>query len=529
MNGTKCGIRLGSSVRLAAIVSVVAASWVTQPAWGQHRGREVVDGVRTNRLIPGEPYDLLGKRVVFTNWYYIQPGDLDWVNKAGESVYVKGNEGPNDAIFVGKEPPRGIRIRARKPQVIGPLELPHRTILQDGTIYRGWSNDAYYESTDGMHWDRKADLVFDKEKDGVQHVFIDPKAPASERFKSVWVDTITEQEFDAFREKRPDGWEPRALLHFKEKREASCLRGSVSADGITWKTLADPIVVEYADTLNTCYYDQFLEKYVLYTRQWSVGPRTLKLESDIRTSWTGVGRRAIGRSESEDFRSFPPSEMILEPTPQMLPSEVLYTNCHTTVPVAPDQHLMFPAIWNASVNDATRIVMASSHDGINWHWIPDGDILETQPFGQWNGGCVWANPEMIEFPDGTWALPYTAHNVPHKYPRGQRKGGLGYAIWPQGRMVALEAPDAGQFTMIPIMAPGRTLKINAVTKRTGGIRIEVAGVESHSFDDCTLIFGDRYWTVVDWKGKTDLGFEEGKPVTLRFKLDQAEIYGIEFE
>jgi hypothetical protein len=96
-------------------------------------------------------------------------------------------------------------------------------------------------------------------------------------------------------------------------------------------------------------------------------------------------------------------------------------------------------------------------------------------------------------------------------------------------MVALEAPDAGQFTMIPIMAPGRTLKINAVTKRTGGIRIEVAGVESHSFDDCTLIFGDRYWTVVDWKGKTDLGFEEGKPVTLRFKLDQAEIYGIEFE
>jgi hypothetical protein len=72
--------------------------------------------------------------------------------------------------------------------------------------------------------------------------------------------------------------------------------------------------------------------------------------------------------------------------------------------------------------------MASSHDGIHWNWVPDGDLLETQPFGQWNGGCIWANPEMIELPDGTWALPYSAHNVPHKYPRGQRKGGLGYAM-----------------------------------------------------------------------------------------------------
>jgi hypothetical protein len=126
-------------------------------------------------------------------------------------------------------------------------------------------------------------------------------------------------------------------------------------------------------------------------------------------------------------------------------------------------------------------------------------------------------------------LPYSAHNVPHKYPRGQRKGAVGYAIWPQGRMVALEAPDRGQFTLIPVMARGRMLKINAVTKRTGGIWIEVAGVESRSFDHCTRIFGDRYWATVDWKGETDLGFEEGKAVTLRFKLDQAEIFGLEFE
>jgi hypothetical protein len=44
----------------------------------------------------------------------------------------------------------------------------------------------------------------------------------------------------------------------------------------------------------------------------------------------------------------------------MLPSEQLYTNCRTAIPGAPDQHLMFPAIWNGSVDDTTRIAMASS-------------------------------------------------------------------------------------------------------------------------------------------------------------------------
>ena len=121
---------------------------------------------------------------------------------------------------------------------------------------------------------------------------------------------------------------------------------------------------------------------------------------------------------------------------------------------------MFPAVWNASIDDSTRIVMASSYDGQNWYWVPGGDLLETAEYGQWNGGCIWAEPNLIEFPNGDWALPYSAHNVPHKYPRGQRQGGLGYAVWPKGRMVALEAAARGQFTLMPVILPGRVLRIS---------------------------------------------------------------------
>jgi hypothetical protein len=286
--------------------------------------------------------------------------------------------------------------------------------------------------------------------------------------------------------------------------------------------------VEYSDTHNICYYDAALRKYVLYTRYWSVGPYTLQTPPDIRHSWTGVGRRAIGRSESDDFRHFSPSKMVLDPPPSMLPSESLYTNCHTTIPQAPDQHLMFPAVWNASIDDSTRIVMASSYDGQNWYWVPGGDLLETAEYGQWNGGCIWAEPNLIELPNGDWALPYSAHNVPHKYPRGQRQGGLGYAVWPQGRMVALEAETRGQFTLMPLILPARVLRINAVTKRTGGVKVEVAGDPDRTFDKCSALFGDLPWVAVTWGDKADLGKDAGTPITLRFRLDQAALYGIEF-
>ncbi len=492
--------------------------------------REVIAGITTKRIIPGEPYELAGKRIVFANWYYIQPGDLDWRDADGKSVYVSGNSGPFEAHHVGINAPQGIRIMAQKPEVIGPFDLPTRGMLQDGAIYKGWTSTDYLESTNGMNWEKKGKLVWQGlSTDSTWHVFIDPSASPGERFKAIWTTEITRAQFEEFRKKRPDGWEPRALFLLGEKDQVSCFRGAVSPDGIHWTGLPDPLLVELADTHNICYYDSALRKYVLYTRYWSVGPRSQRLPPDIRGSWTGVGRRAIGRSESSDFRSFPPSEMILEPTPDMLPSEALYTNCRTTVPGAPDQHLMFPTIWNASVDDTTRIALASSSDGKVWHWVPGGDLLRTPAFGRWDGGCIWAYPELIELPNGDWALTYRGDNFPHKYPRGQRKVSLGYAVWPKGRLVALEAVEHGVFTMMPIVPPGRILKINALTLRTGWVKVEVVGVDARKMVECVPIVGDQPWTRVTWKQGNDLGVEDGKPISLRVELQQAKLFGLEFE
>ena len=41
------------------------------PVLAEPPQREVVPGYSTTRLIPGVPYDLAGKRIVFTNWNQI--------------------------------------------------------------------------------------------------------------------------------------------------------------------------------------------------------------------------------------------------------------------------------------------------------------------------------------------------------------------------------------------------------------------------------------------------------------------------
>jgi hypothetical protein len=527
-------------------LSAVAAT-ESSAAAGAERApkREAVAGFMTSRFVLGEPYDLLGKRIVFTNWTYVNPGGYDWVNEKGQSAGLFEDVDPFEAHFRGLNAPRGIRLRAYQPQIMAPLEKPpHRMILQDGGIYRGWSNNNYFESDDAINWKQKANCVLDEKIwDGIMWVFKDPIGPDSERYKFAFLTQISPAEFEEYRKRRPDGWDPSGLRWLEEEKKVYCIKGAVSPDGIDWKALPDPLSVEFSDTTIVTYYDQFLRKYVMYTRINYSRPRTDQLPPSVRGT-TG-GRRAIGRSESDDFRRFPPSELILEPTLEMLPSEVLYTNNKTTIPGAPDHHLMFPTVWNASVDDTTRIVMASSHDGIVWHWVPGGTLLETPAFGAPDGGCIWVGHNLIELPNGDWAIGYSGSGFPHKYPRGQRAafGGVaGYAVWPKGRMMALEAQDRGQFTTVAIMPPGRELKINAETARAGSIRIQVEAAEiaakggeidaqviaDRSFDECMPIFGDQHWTMVTWKGSSDLGYKPGEPIRLRFKLDRAKIFGLEF-
>jgi len=535
----------------------------------------------TDKVISGEPYPLEGNRIYFTNWYFIRPGNLNWLNKKGDLVNTieEGAEqptlGPWDAQLSRPSSPFGIEIVTQPAQRVGPILKPEkpwekesillRTVLKDGDKYRAWGKcipggECYFESDNGMDWVRpvlglrefegnRDNNLLDPGPEG--SVFIDPISPPEERYKSVRGPTVSFEEFKAFVEKHPDKWDARAVKgYWRDPRKFRALAGSVSPDGIHWKELPELFTIEHSDGIETAYYDKRLKKYVVYTRNWFVGQRSEGWEGNPQTrTWLGEecgsGRRAIGRMESSTFSDFPLSENVIVPTPSdVSPSEVFYTSIWSTFPGAPDQHLMFPTIWDTR-DDTCSIGLWSSHDGKLWSRVPGPRLLETAAFGQWDGGCIFSAPYLIELPNGDFALPYKGYNLPHKYPRGTMEVHTGYAIWPKGRVVAVEAKEVGEFATIAVLPPGRTLRINALTKRAGGIQVEVVKlvdqpkvrpnqpyeeiIPGRSFNDCDPIQGDRFGSTVTWKGEPDLGFVQGEAVILRFHMDRAQLFGIEFK
>jgi hypothetical protein len=498
-----------------------------------------------------EPYELAGKRLFFQNWYYIRPGDLAWRDEAGKQVGLEDALPPGTANLTHKDRPFGIRLVAQKAQRIGPLLEPDRpweegagvaltTVIKDGGIYRGWftrcvtSGDppgmkhyCYFESSDGLSWKRpnlglvevngsRANNIIDipdRPIDG--SIFIDPSAPPAERYKLLAHTVFPGEICKAYARRRPKDWDP--MVTPKADGGGHGLFGAVSPDGLHWTKLREPLVLEFTDTQVIAYYDQALRKYVAYTRTWVGG---------------STGRRSIGRSETSDYRNFPLHETILEPGPELLPSDTLYYNGKTTMPGAPDHHLLFPTIWHTA-HDSTSVALASSHDGKLWHSLADSPVFSTGPFGAFDGGVLFAHPNLVELPDGRFALPYTGFSVPHKYPRKLWKFAPGYAIWPKGRLVALEARERGEFTTAGIVPRGRTARINALTRRGGSISVEAAELDGkplpgHSFADARPIVGDHHWTTLSWGGKEDLGHKNNNGIVFRFRLDQAEVYGLEF-
>jgi hypothetical protein len=517
----------------------------------------------------GEPVELAGKRLIFTHYHYIRPASFGWYDDQGNNITVAGTAGLWDAHLRVVDAPVGIRIVAQpaerssqpfpgiapaRPWEEGPLELGQVLFDEEDGLFKAWTTCSaqgqrfrcYLQSRDFENWERPelgiVEFAGSRNNnliaaDDLGWIFKDPSSP-EERWKWIGERPITRPEYEAFQKKRPQDWNPQSdRVDVPEGPGTLILavKGGVSPDGFRWQTLPEPLVVQHADTINTAYYDVRLRKYVAYFRHWVMPDRSERAPTDDRgLSWM-AGRRSIGRSETDDFRRFPLSECILTPGPDLMgPSDTLYTNGHTFVPGAPDQHLFFPTLWH-QINDSTSVAVASSLDGKVLHWLPGNPVLTTAPFEQWDGGCLFASGHLLELPDGRWILPYSASNVPHKYPRkGAIQGGLGFATWRKGRLVAVEAVERGQFSTFTLMPPGRRIRLNALTVRGGSIRVEVTDasrnvVPGRSFDDCRPIIGDQYRTLVTWRGGDDLGVPEGTPIGLRFQLDQAKLFFVDFE
>jgi hypothetical protein len=529
----------------------------------------------------GEPYALAGKRLVFTNWIYVRTGQGDWVNDKGQSVFGKPvKAGPWDAHFRGLMMPHGVRLIAETAQRMNKPLIPRDrpweamgigvgTLLRDGDKYRLWGfcqdtegvcRMCYFESDDGQNWQRPDVGVmnykgstannllrdvygrpweYDPSGDqkpaySVVHfsVFKDPNpdAPPEERYKSAREGDAENSYFEkVWKKKYP--WSVMALE--PDPGRVHCINGAVSPDGIHWTDLKEPIAIEMSDTHIVIDFDPITHNYLLFTRSYMVAPRALDQPNPTERTHGFVCRRAIGLGVSPDFHHFPPSSVVVESENDWLPTDTIYTNCKTTIPGAPDEHVMFPAIYHQA-DDTFSILFYSSYDRKVWHKASPNPVFDTASFGQFDGGCILAYPNLTELGNGDWILPYTGFTYPHKYPRGAWSFDAAAMVWPKGRLAAIEAPEQGEFWTVGLMPPGRTIRINAVTQRAGKVCAEICDfdgkpVPGRTIADAKPIIGDQFRKPLEWDGGSDIGVEAGKPIILHFVMDHAKLYGLDFE
>jgi hypothetical protein len=472
---------------------------------------------------------------LFTDLRHINPGDVGWVLPEGAHVPDTGAaDPPVRAIADTQSVARGVRLVAQRATKEGPIQDLPRHLIHDGDLYRSWQLKPNYppgtdrgvsttspaqsltvrygESKDGYSWAwRDVSEIPVSDITGIDGItfFVDPHGLESERYKCLYCAKVLSG--------LPALWAEYEKVHPRHRDVRLrpdylyCLFGLVSPDGVRWRPIPQHLMIHKSDTDTAVYYDEWLGKYVLYTRLY----------------W--LNRRMIARAESDDWRHWTPVDPIIWPSLDEPFSWDVYLNGRTSYPGLPEHHLMFPLFYRR-LTQSSEVHLLSSQDGIRWDRVPGGPVLVPGDPGSWDGEFIGAGRHLVPLGKDRIAIPYFGSNLPHKYPQGAgpKEQGTGFASWPKGRLVALTADEEGSFHTFGVQVTGQELRLNARIRRAGEIRVGLDGTKGRSATDCDPIFGDSAAHTIRWRGDPRLSVPPGKTVSLHFRLRAAELFGFEW-
>lgn len=409
------------------------------------------------------------------------------------------------------------------------------SVLQDGGKFRMWyecydvegwptaddTSLCYAESTDGIHWTKPQlglvsyqgstanNILFrqvgvDSYRSRVHGscVFIDPEAPASERYKCV-----SQGQFQGIGD-RP-----------------FYIAGMTSPDGLHWTRLPKPICLVFADSQYSGFWDESKKLYALFGRT------------------SGRGGRAIGRSVSEHFESFPrlsePSVLQTEPDDPLTCD--LYNPACQQYPGVPGLYLMFPSVFRHR-EDTLDIRLSVSRNGENWtspnhtqRFLPLGRAGEFDSGSLYagNGACQLHGDEMSFFYSGS-PLKHEEVELPQlSDPKNRRV--ISRAVAKRDRLVSVSpTKSVGHLVTPPIPFKGQRLVINAVAHPGGHVRIGLLDkdgqtIPQHGVADCQPLEGDQLQGTISWVDGESVSTLAGQEIRLRIELLNADLFSVQFQ
>lgn len=435
----------------------------------------------------------------------------------------------------------GARLKMHQPERlrrVPPRPFGHyATVLKDGNrlrlYYRGdkvpgahWRNGwgkyhegevtLYAESTDGgIHWKEpnlglcripevpKGNAILEVTESTflVTHnftPFIDtrPGAPKAERYKALGG--------GRYPAKNWGGWKTKdERENLRKKYGPGGLKAFVSADGLRWKLLQrQPVIGEDLgsfDSQNVAFWSEAEKRYVAYFRFFK------------------NGLRSIRRATSKDFLHWSkPVDMIAN-----VPGEHLYTSVTQPYFRAPHIYVALPTRFQARKGAITDIVFMATRPGSNRYHRHFKEAFLRPGLGKrgWGNRANYATLNVVQ--------TSPTHMSLFMY------GGGHFLLRLDGFISVHAGFEEGELLTKPLQFSGNQLEVNYSTSGAGKIRVEVQNgsgqpIPGYTLADCDPIQGDAISGTVQWKGSPDIQALSGKPIRLRFVMNEADLYSLRF-
>ena len=186
-----------------------------------------------------------------------------------------------------------------------------------------------------------------------------------------------------------------------------------------------------------------------------------------------------------------------------------------------------PKEWNY-VNDCTDIQLTSARGGANFpRTFMEAFVRPGADLRNWTSRSNYAARGIVQTGPRELSL-YVKHHAGYESIHLRR-----YTLRLDG-FVSVQAPyGGGELITKPLRFQGEALTLNFASSAAGGLRVEIqdeggSPIEGFALADCAEIVGDRIDHLVRWKGDRDVNALSGKPVRLRFRMVDADLYSFRF-
>lgn len=388
------------------------------------------------------------------------------------------------------------------------------TIFRDGDLYRAyyrgshWDESAkkathpevvcYAESKDGIHWTKPELGLFEFNGSKQNNIVWDGIGThCFAAFKDMNPDCAADARYKGIARGRPTG--KKGLYVFK------------SPDGIHWTRIKDePVITNgYFDSQNLAFWDAHAKTYREYHRTFVDG---------IRAIMTGTSSDYVNWTE-----------------PVLLnygdgPNQHLYTNAVQPYDRAPHILLGFPTRYLPAEGQRVEPTLMASHDGSNFKRWLDPIIPEDAPEDRDGNRSNYMTWGLVQLPGNDREYSVYATEAYYTGP-DSRVRRFTYRV---DGFVSLRGARPGDALVTkPLVFAGDQLLLNFATHNGGSVRVELQDADGKAIDgftnaDCKPLVGDSIKQAVVWNaGKlSDLA---GKPVRVRFEVNNADVYSFKFE